>query len=78
MTEQKKVEVKLLELMAKNNIRRISDLAEKSGVSPSHLSKLMNGQKQGLRFDTIYKLCIALNCEVGDLIVARPPDRIAT
>ncbi|GIN13161.1 transcriptional regulator [Shouchella clausii] len=78
MTGQKKVEVKLLELMAKNNIRKVNELAKKADVSSAHLYKLINGQKHGLRFDTIYKLCVALNCEVGDLIVAHPPDRMTS
>lgn len=63
------VEIRLLELMAKNNMRQIKDLHEKSGVSRTVISDLLNGSKRGVQLETIARLCKALECEIGDLIL---------
>ena len=62
------VEFKLLEQMAKNKIRVVKDLADKANVHQNVLYSVLNGRKKSLRFETIAKLCIALDCEVGELI----------
>ncbi|MCM3488817.1 helix-turn-helix transcriptional regulator [Alkalihalophilus marmarensis] len=63
------VEFRLLEQMAKNNIRQIKELHEKTGISRTTISALLNGEKVAIRLDTLAKLCIALNCNIGDLVV---------
>ncbi len=62
------IEVRLLEMMAKQNIREIKELHELSGISRTIISDLLNGKKRSIRLDTVEKLCKALNCEVGELI----------
>lgn len=62
-------EIKLLEMMARNNMRQIKELAQKADLSEVIISKILKGKKQGLRLDTISKLCMALNCKVEELIV---------
>lgn len=62
------VEINILELMGKNKIRTIKDLSKKSGLSRTLLSNLINENKTKVTMNTIYKLCEALNCGVGDLI----------
>lgn len=63
------IEIKLLEQMAKNNIRQIRALSQLSGVSEQSISKLLNEKSKHMRLDSLAKLCQALNCEIGDLIV---------
>lgn len=62
------IEIKLLEQMAKNNIRQIRALSQKSGVSEQSISKLLNEKSKYMRLDSLAKLCGALDCEIGDLI----------
>lgn len=65
------VEIRLLEMMGKNNIRTIQELHELSGISRTIISDLLNGNKRSIRLDTIEKLCRALDCEIGELIQIR-------
>lgn len=64
-------EIKLLELMAKNNIRHVTDLQKKSGVSLQALYNIINRKNDGMRLDTIAKLCKTFNCNIDELIVLK-------
>jgi putative transcriptional regulator len=44
------------------------ELAEKIGVSETHLSLFRTGKVKGVRFETLAKLCAALKCKPGDLL----------
>jgi putative transcriptional regulator len=63
-----KVEVKLLEMMGKRKIRTIQELHEMTGISRTVISDLINENKRSIRLETIEKLCLALDCEIGELI----------
>ncbi len=54
-------------LMAKNGIRTMVELEEKSGVSRQVLDRLDKDKSKRLDFDTVAKLCQTFDCEVGDL-----------
>jgi putative transcriptional regulator len=43
-------------------------LAARIGVSETHLSLFRSGKVKGVRFDTLAKLCEALECRPGDLL----------
>lgn len=45
-------------------------LAARIGVSETHLSLFRTGKVKGVRFETLAKLCEALDCRPGDLIDA--------
>jgi putative transcriptional regulator len=62
------VKVRLAVLMAERNIRS-KDLAERVGITEANLSLLKNGKVKGIRFETLSKLCDALECDPGDLLV---------
>jgi putative transcriptional regulator len=47
---------------------RAKDLAAQIGVSETHLSLFRTGKVKGVRFETLAKLCAALNCKPGDLL----------
>ncbi|GIN08704.1 hypothetical protein J1TS1_28490 [Shouchella clausii] len=54
-------------LMAKNKMN-IKDVAEKTGLSRTTISKLYNEQSTTIAFETIYKLCKLFDVDVNDLI----------
>lgn len=43
-------------------------LAARIGVSETHLSLFRSGKVKGVRFDTLSRLCEALECRPGDLL----------
>lgn len=42
-------------------------LAKQSGVAPTHISKMCNGETNTIRFDTLEKICLILNCSINDI-----------
>jgi putative transcriptional regulator len=63
------IEIKLLEQMAKNNIRQIRTLSKEAGLSELAISNLLNGKSKYMRLESLAKLCRALDCEIDELIV---------
>jgi putative transcriptional regulator len=61
-----------LDVMLARRKVRARDLAEKIGLSETQLSLLRNGKVKGVRFDTLAKLCLVLECRPGDLIDYEP------
>lgn len=51
---------------------RANRLAAAIGVSETHLSLFRSGKVKGVRFETLAKLCEALECKPGDLIDYEP------
>ena len=51
---------------------RSKDLAAEIGISEQNLSVLKTGKAKGVRFDTLAKLCAALDCQPGDLLEWEP------
>lgn len=47
---------------------RANRLAVEIGVSETHLSQFRSGKVKGVRFETLAKMCEALDCKPGDLI----------
>jgi len=68
------VEIKLLEQMAKKDIRTIQEIHEKSGMSRKAITNILNNKNVRIKADTIAKLCQALDCEIGDLVVIKKED----
>lgn len=50
----------------------LTRLSELVGVSIVNLSVLKNDRARAIRFSTLEAICAALECEVGDLLVAAP------
>jgi putative transcriptional regulator len=65
------VDVKLLEMMGRKKIRTIQELHDLTGISRTVISNLLNENKRAIRLDTISKLCDALDCEIGELIIIK-------
>ncbi|TFC00827.1 helix-turn-helix domain-containing protein [Cryobacterium adonitolivorans] len=47
----------------------LTRLSELVGVSVVNLSVLKNDRARAIRYSTLAAVCVALNCEVGDLLV---------
>lgn len=63
------IQVKLLEMMARNNIRTIEELHNMTGLSRTTLGLMINGKKKSFQFRTLSLLCEKLNCRIDELIV---------
>ena len=50
------------------------DLAAQIGITEQNLSLLKSGKVKGIRFETLAKICAALDCQPGDLLEAAPSD----
>lgn len=57
-----------LDIMLARRKRRARDVAEQIGLSETQLSLLRTGKVRGMRFDTLSKLCLVLDCTPGDLL----------
>jgi putative transcriptional regulator len=53
--------------MAKKGVRTMVELEEKAGVSRQVLDRLEKNKSKRLDFETVTKLCLFFECEVGDL-----------
>jgi putative transcriptional regulator len=54
---------------------RVADLVKETGINKSTLYKLYNDESVRIDFETIDKICLALNIEVGDLLVYKESDK---
>jgi putative transcriptional regulator len=57
-----------LDVMLARRKMRAKDLAEKIGITEANLSLLRTGKVKGVRFETLAKLCAALECKPGELL----------
>ena len=53
---------------------RARDLAARIGISETQLSLLRTGKVNGVRFETLAKLCLLLECKPGDLLDYDPDE----
>ena len=62
-------------MLAKRKMK-VSDLADRIGITLANVSILKNGHAKAIRIDTLNKLCKALDCQPGDLFeyVSDPED----
>ncbi len=61
-----------LDVMLARRKMKAKDLAHQIGISETNLSLLRSGKVKGVRFETLEKLCRALDCRPGDLIDIDP------
>lgn len=48
------------------------ELAEKVGITAANLSILKTGKAKAVRFSTLSALCMALECQPGDILEYQP------
>jgi len=66
-----------LDVMLAKRKMRSKELAERFGITEANLSLLKSGKVRGVRFETLNKICDALDCQPGDLLEYRPDTEIA-
>ena len=57
-----------LDVMIARRKVRAKDLAARVGISETQMSLLRTGKVKGMRFETLAKLCLLLECQPGDLM----------
>lgn len=63
-----------LDVMMARRKMRGRDLAARVGITEQNLSLLKSGKVKGVRFETLERLCAALDCQPGDLLEYRAED----
>ena len=66
-----------LDVMLAKRKMRSKELAERIGITEANLSLLKSGKVKGVRFETLEKICAALDCQPGDLLEFRSSAAIA-
>ncbi len=61
------VRVTLDVMLARRKVRA-KDLAARVGISETQMSLLRTGKVKGMRFETLAKLCLLLECQPGDIM----------
>jgi putative transcriptional regulator len=57
-----------LDVMLARRKMRARELAERIDITEANLSLLRTGKVKGVRFETLGKICEALDCRPGDLL----------
>ena len=57
-----------LDVMMARRKMSLNELSERVGVTNVNLSILKTGKAKGVRFDTLAKICEALNCQSADIL----------
>ncbi|EGG35262.1 helix-turn-helix domain-containing protein [Paenibacillus sp. HGF5] len=68
------IKVHLSRIMGEKRIK-ISELADMTGLHRNGLTKLYNEKTDGIKFDTLEKLCRALDCSVEELIEIKEDEK---
>jgi len=61
-----------LDVMLARRKMRLNDLSDAVGVSIQNLSILKTGKARAVRFSTLNALCVALDCQPGDILEFDP------
>ncbi|WP_430534622.1 helix-turn-helix transcriptional regulator [Listeria rocourtiae] len=46
----------------------VTELSEKVGITMANISILKNGKAKAIRFSTLEAICLALDCQPGDIL----------
>jgi putative transcriptional regulator len=57
-----------LDMMLVRRKMSLTELSQKVGVTIANLSILKSGKARGVRFETLKKICEALECKPGDIL----------
>ena len=65
------IEIKLDVMLATRKVKS-KDLAQMVGITEQNLSLLKQGKVKGIRLATLEAICLALECQPGDLLHFQP------
>ena len=57
-----------IDVMLAKRKMRMTELAEKVGITMANISVLKNGKAKAIRFSTLEAVCKALECQPGDIL----------
>lgn len=57
-----------LDVMLAKRKMKLQDLARQVGITIQNLSILKNGKAKAIRLETLEAICIALDCQPGELL----------
>lgn len=57
-----------LDVMLARRKMRSKELAQRIGLTEQQVSQLKSGKVRGMRFDTLSRICVVLDCQPGDLL----------
>jgi putative transcriptional regulator len=57
-----------LDIMLARRKMSLTELSERVGVTIANMSILKSGKAKAIRFSTLERICIVLECQPGDLI----------
>ena len=60
-----------LDVMLANRKMSLTLLSKAIGISLTNLSLLKTGSVKGIRYETLVKICIVLDCQPGDILEYR-------
>ena len=63
-----------LDVMLAKRKMRSRELADRVGITEQNISLLKSGKVKGVRFETLEKICEALECQPGDILEYRPAE----
>ncbi|MCA1613967.1 MAG: helix-turn-helix transcriptional regulator [Acidobacteria bacterium] len=66
------IELRVREIAEERGISNPFALSKESGVAYANCYKIWNNQQKMISLDTIDRLCEALHCEPGDILVKAP------
>lgn len=52
----------------------VTELSEKVGITMANISILKNGKAKAIKLDTLNKICMALDCQPGDILEFLPEE----
>ena len=61
-----------LDVMLARRKMRSKQLAEHVGITEQNVSLLKSGKVKGVRFETLEKICDALDCQPADILQYEP------
>lgn len=64
-----------LDVMLARRKMRSKELAERIGITEANVSLLKSGKVKGVRFETLERICDALDCQPGDILEWRHDDK---
>ena len=60
-----------LDMMLAKRKMSLTQLSKAIGISLTNLSLLKTGSVKGIRYETLEKICIVLDCQPGDILEYR-------
>lgn len=57
-----------IDVMLAKRKMSVTELSERVGITMANISILKNGKAKAVRFETMDKICAALNCQPGDIL----------